>query len=75
VLAIGVAGCGPGYEEAGDIATFASESRFGGGAIYAVDDLANELSTLRDAAPSPASASTTMASRSHAAAPPADTGE
>ena len=39
---------GPGYEEAGDVATFASESRFGGGAIYAVDDLANELSTLRD---------------------------
>ena len=39
---------GPGYEESGDIATFASESQFGGGAIYAVDDLANELSTLRD---------------------------
>ena len=39
---------GPGYEDSGDVATFASESQFGGGAIYAVDDLANELSTLRD---------------------------
>ena len=39
---------GTGYEDAGDIATWASTSRFGGDLVYAVDDLANELSTLRD---------------------------
>lgn len=39
---------GPGYEAAGDVATWASTSRFGGDLVYAVDDLANELSSLRD---------------------------
>ena len=39
---------GLGYENEGDIATWASTSRYGGELIYAVDELANELSTLRD---------------------------
>jgi ABC-type glycerol-3-phosphate transport system substrate-binding protein len=39
---------GPGYEDAGDVATWASTSRFGGDLLYAVDDLANELGSLRD---------------------------
>lgn len=39
---------GPGYENSGDVATWASTSRYGGDLLYAVDELANELSTLRD---------------------------
>ena len=39
---------GLGYENEGDIATWASTSRYGGELIYAVDELANKLSTLRD---------------------------
>jgi hypothetical protein len=41
---------GPGLEDAGDVGTWATENRFGGGAIYAVDALAQEHSDWSDAA-------------------------
>jgi hypothetical protein len=40
---------GPGLEDAGDVGTWATENRFGGGAVYAVDDLAKEHSDWSDA--------------------------
>ena len=33
---------GPGYEDEGDVATFATRNRFGGDAIYAVDEPAKQ---------------------------------
>lgn len=41
---------GEGLEDPGDVATWATENRFGGGAIYAVDELAQEHSDWSDAA-------------------------
>jgi hypothetical protein len=38
---------GPGYEDEGDVATFATTSQFGGEAIYAVGELAEQHTTLR----------------------------
>jgi hypothetical protein len=40
---------GPGLEDAGDVGTWATESRFGGGAVYSVDPLAKEHSDWSDA--------------------------
>ena len=41
---------GPGYEDEGDVATFATTSQFGGEAIFAADELAKQHTTLRDVA-------------------------
>ncbi len=41
---------GPGFEETGDIATWATTSRFGGEAIYAVDELAEQHTDFRPVA-------------------------
>jgi hypothetical protein len=41
---------GVGYEDEGDVATFATLNRFGGDAIYAVDELANEHTDWSDVA-------------------------
>ena len=41
---------GPGYEDEGDVATFATTSQFGGEAIFAADALAKEHTSLRDVA-------------------------
>ena len=41
---------GPGYEEEGDVATFATANRFGADAIYSVDELANQHFGWRDVA-------------------------
>jgi hypothetical protein len=37
---------GPGLEEDGDVATWATTSRYGAGPIYSVDDLATEYSSF-----------------------------
>ena len=39
---------GPGYEDEGDVVTFATTSQFGGEAIFAVDELARAQTSLRD---------------------------
>jgi hypothetical protein len=39
---------GTGYEDAGDVAVFATANRFGGDAIYAVDEIAKEHTDWRD---------------------------
>jgi hypothetical protein len=41
---------GPGYEDEGDVVTFATTSQFGGEAIFAVDELAQAQTSLRDVA-------------------------
>jgi hypothetical protein len=41
---------GPGYEDEGDVATFATTSQFGGEAIFAADTLAQQHTSLRDVA-------------------------
>ena len=41
---------GPGYEEEGDVATFATANRFGADAIYSVDELARQHFGWRDVA-------------------------
>jgi hypothetical protein len=41
---------GAGYEGTGDVATFATTNRFGGEAIYAVDELASEHTDWTDVA-------------------------
>jgi hypothetical protein len=41
---------GPGYEDDGDVATFATTSQYGGEAIFAADALAQEHTTLRSVA-------------------------
>ncbi len=41
---------GPNYEEEGDVAIFATSNRFGGGAIYSVDELAKQHTSWVDVA-------------------------
>ena len=41
---------GPDYEDEGDVATFATPNRFGGDAVYSVDELAKQHTSWRDVA-------------------------